>query len=95
MPPGTKSVARPTRYGNPFVVKYAVTSWWAEGPDHRGHPRATKTEAAADAVGLFTLHAGRVADDADLDALTGFNLACWCPLDQPCHADVLLEWANP
>ncbi len=23
------------------------------------------------------------------------NLACWCPLDQPCHADVLLEIANP
>lgn len=23
-----------------------------------------------------------------------FGLACWCPLDQPCHADVLLELAN-
>jgi hypothetical protein len=23
------------------------------------------------------------------------DLACWCPLDQPCHADVLLELANP
>jgi hypothetical protein len=27
--------------------------------------------------------------------LGGKNLACWCPLDQPCHADVLLELANP
>lgn len=27
--------------------------------------------------------------------LAGKNLACWCPLDQPCHADVLLELANP
>ena len=27
--------------------------------------------------------------------LRGKNLACWCPLDQPCHADVLLEMANP
>jgi len=26
--------------------------------------------------------------------LRGKNLACWCPLDQPCHADVLLEIAN-
>lgn len=26
--------------------------------------------------------------------LGGQNLACWCPLDQPCHADVLLEIAN-
>jgi hypothetical protein len=26
--------------------------------------------------------------------LAGYDLACWCPLDQPCHADVLLELAN-
>lgn len=29
-----------------------------------------------------------------LDDLRGHDLACWCPLDQPCHADVLLELAN-
>lgn len=28
------------------------------------------------------------------EALAGRDLACWCPLDQPCHADVLLEMAN-
>jgi len=28
------------------------------------------------------------------DHLRGKNLACWCALDQPCHADVLLELAN-
>ena len=26
--------------------------------------------------------------------LAGKNLACWCPLDGPCHADVWLEIAN-
>jgi hypothetical protein len=26
--------------------------------------------------------------------LRGKNLACWCALDQPCHADVLLELAS-
>lgn len=26
--------------------------------------------------------------------LRGRDLACWCPLDQPCHADVLLAIAN-
>jgi len=30
----------------------------------------------------------------DLSELRGKNLACYCPLDQPCHADVLLELAN-
>lgn len=29
-----------------------------------------------------------------LKDLRGKNLACWCALDQPCHADVLLEIAN-
>ena len=27
-------------------------------------------------------------------ALRGKDLACWCPLGRPCHADVLLELAN-
>lgn len=26
--------------------------------------------------------------------LAGRDLACWCPLDQPCHADVLLKISN-
>ncbi len=30
----------------------------------------------------------------DLTPLRGKDLACWCPLDARCHADVLLEWAN-
>ncbi len=30
----------------------------------------------------------------DLEPLRGKDLVCWCPLDQPCHADVLLELAN-
>ena len=29
-----------------------------------------------------------------IEALKGKDLACWCPLDQPCHADILLELAN-
>jgi hypothetical protein len=30
----------------------------------------------------------------NLHEIRGKNLACWCALDQPCHADVLLEIAN-
>jgi hypothetical protein len=32
---------------------------------------------------------------ADIGELTGHDLMCFCPLGQPCHADVLLELANP
>lgn len=30
----------------------------------------------------------------NLTELRGKNLACWCRLDEPCHADVLLRKAN-
>ena len=34
----------------------------------------------------------RLYDDAHfLDPLKGKNLACWCSLSEPCHADVLLK----
>lgn len=29
-----------------------------------------------------------------VEALRGRDVACWCPLDESCHADVLLEIAN-
>jgi hypothetical protein len=31
---------------------------------------------------------------AQLPALRGRLLACYCPLDEPCHGDVLARWAN-
>ena len=43
------------------------------------------------AVAWFDLH---VAPKLDVSELRGKNLACWCPLDKPCHADALLELAN-
>lgn len=32
--------------------------------------------------------------EMQMHGLRGKNLACWCSLNQPCHADVLLELAN-
>ena len=38
---------------------------------------------------------GLVAIKPDFfEELRGKDLACWCALDQPCHADVLLEVSN-
>jgi len=36
----------------------------------------------------------RLPERPPIAPLTGRDLACWCPLDQPCHADVLLEIAG-
>jgi len=30
----------------------------------------------------------------DISEIIGKDLACWCAIDEPCHADVLLEIAN-
>jgi hypothetical protein len=34
------------------------------------------------------------ADPHFLDPLRGKDLMCWCALDKPCHADILLALAN-
>lgn len=39
----------------------------------------------------WLVNVGRIEQ---IGELRGKNLACFCPLDQPCHADVLLEIAN-
>lgn len=51
------------------------------------------------ANGAKHTHLGIPYDDRQpildgLSSLRGKNLACWCPIGQPCHADVLLELAN-
>lgn len=66
----------------------------------RSHPEVTvyKAEAVAKAVGLYAHDLGwgtAAITPEDIQAsLRGKDLACWCPLDQPCHADVLLGLAN-
>ncbi len=85
-PEGAIVVARPSKWGNPFKVA---------GPDPRQHSRLL---TRADAVELFRQFAVGHRYPFGLETiraeLAGHDLACWCRLDQPCHADVLLELAN-
>ena len=92
MPPDTIKVDRSTKWGNPFVVGRHGT--------------------AERCVNLFVgLLAGYVCISADnveeqfaymdmvardRSELRGKNLACWCALDKPGHADVLLrlKWSD-
>ena len=67
-----------------------------------GQPvRRQYQRSRADAVELFERALTKVDattlryDVADVRReLAGRDLACWCPLDEPCHADVLLRLAN-
>jgi len=88
MPENTVRVSRPGPFGNPYVV----------GKSAKGRYIADR----AAAVSLFQLayrhggwrDVGMPSPQRIRATLRGQNLACWCPLDQPCHADVLLRIAN-
>ncbi len=103
-PEGAIVVARPSRWGNPFPIGEEVQVSVVAGEI------AMITMTRAMAVDCYRdLMRGRLRRDPDdhpddaayvqrwhdgLAELRGHDLACWCPLDQPCHADVLLELAN-
>ena len=104
MPENATYVGRPTRWGNPFRVLRLGGDWCITRPGWEPLVvLGSRRDAVAEAVDLYDLHLGPMGnyelDDealADLRrSLGGKNLACWCPLDQPCHADVLLRLANP
>lgn len=68
------------------TVKVDRTTKW-------GNPY--RSDDPATAVRFFRRYAGSAGYSNSVKELAGKNLACWCPLDQPCHADVLLKLANP
>ncbi len=78
MPANTVYVGRPTKWGNPYRLEVF------DG----------KREAVVAAFWRYLHHENGAELRNAVRELRGKNLACWCPLDQPCHADVLLELAN-
>ncbi|MCX7363574.1 MAG: DUF4326 domain-containing protein [Alphaproteobacteria bacterium] len=81
IPENTVKVDRTTAFGNPY-----------QGSDVESGNRAYLAD-------LFRKYLAREGHGAELAErarreLRGKNLACWCPLDGPCHADALLEVAN-
>jgi len=89
MPSNTVKVDRSSRWGNPF----RVGDTRHVGPAYSG--RDETIETAEQACCLFRQHMFNLRSASELIApLRGKNLACWCLLDAPCHADILLELAN-
>lgn len=90
LPANTVCVTRPGPWGNPFSVSPTaspgskVSSW-----------EYIAVPTLKDAIECFRIAITETPEIfPPLSELRGKNLACWCPLDQPCHADVLLELAN-
>ncbi|MHC5307553.1 DUF4326 domain-containing protein [Bartonella sp. LJL80] len=100
MPENTVKVTRPLVFGNPFICddpSIAVdayerlisggTQCFSMSPDglrfaKNFHPKTTHWNFAT------------WMKEEGLPYLRGKNLACWCSLDKPCHAEVLLRMAN-
>ena len=88
--------------GNPWTIKEALESnlfkpeFCAEIVVGEYDAWLTRNES------VYSEHLGRWFDLEDqrdwilenIHTLRGKNLACWCPLDKPCHADVLLQLVN-
>jgi hypothetical protein len=93
MPPNTVKVDRSTGYGNPFSVTEKLE------PGTRVGPRYIAVATVEDAVECFREMLDCPGETGDafralIPNLRGKNLACWCKLGDPCHADVLLDLAN-
>jgi hypothetical protein len=75
MPSNAVYVGRPTKWGNPYFME----------------PRGQFTREQAIEAYENYIKRVLVAYPDFLDELKGKDLACWCPLDKPCHADVILK----
>ena len=82
--PDAVIVARPTKWGNPYSIDKFGSAKGACDAYHYwlvGMPPSMMDDQAISVMN-------------DIHELRGKDLACWCPLDQNCHADVLLKLAN-
>jgi hypothetical protein len=87
-PPNTVNVTRPGKWGNPHKPGVSLVN------NGDGTYRRMSPQDAVDAYrrDLPFWIAHKMVPP--LEQLRGKNLMCFCGLDYPCHADVLLEFAN-
>lgn len=85
LPANVRLVTRPSRWGNYHPVVDDLGNGWC---GYCGVPHTR-----AEAVAMYRRDIERRSNLAEwLAPLAGAHgLACYCPLDEPCHADVLLE----
>ena len=74
--------------GLPVIYVGRPTKW--------GNPFDVKTHGRTEAIKKFReyLYKNPLLIEQAKKELSGKNLSCWCKIDEPCHADVLLELAN-
>jgi hypothetical protein len=96
MPPNTVKVDRSTKWGNPFIIIKDPVENRPIGAetDLSINECNTAKEAVYKFKKLLELPAQESFVKQIKQELKGKNLACWCKLSNPCHAEILLEIAN-
>jgi len=89
MPENTIYVGRGSKWGNPFIAGTHGTR--AECVSQFRYLACGYLVVSENNLGS---QKSLIAGMKDLDELRGKNLACWCNLESPCHADILLKMAN-
>ncbi|MFE9234790.1 DUF4326 domain-containing protein [Cellulosimicrobium funkei] len=99
-PTSAVAVGRGTRWGNPVrIVAVRPSGPFDLERDGVGfigqHTDIGSARASAARRFRDLVHLALAPSLEDIRAaLAAKDLMCWCPLDQPCHADVLLDLAN-
>lgn len=97
-PLGAIYVGRPTAFGNPFTIADILQAGYAK--DDATAQRLVVECFSNWVSGSDKWWTGPTSEAARrkllecLPTLRGKHLVCWCRIDQPCHADILLEIAN-
>ncbi len=90
-PPNTRYIGRPTKWGNPYRVKKPTTVLTVE---QRFSLHLPLCSDRAEAVKKYEWWLGRrlAIDPTFLEPLRQYDyLSCWCPIDEPCHVDVVIK----
>lgn len=88
MPYHTIKVDRSTRWGNPFKVGGDASFFSV------ALPKAVENNFQAVECFKYYLKTKLIMFSDYCEDLRNMNLACWCKLDEYCHADVLMKVAN-
>lgn len=99
LPTGVKYVGRPSRWGNEYKLGdtgfVPVVGVDSEGDTFGSFATLQKLKTIDEVVNSYAISLALKLerDPRFLDPLREYQyLACACPLDQPCHADVLIQF---
>lgn len=94
MPPNTVCVDRSSNFGNVFKVGDQVLSDFFDELTEIEKLMFPDRTIMDNEGAVFLFKKWQLPKLKNIEKLKGKNLACFCPLDKPCHADILLELAN-